>query len=225
MKIQAIQKLTLLDFPGRVACTVFTVGCNLRCPFCHNASLVRGGDGNFLTEDEVLSFLGKRKGVLDGVCITGGAPLINEDIGAFTEKIRAVGYAVKLDTNGTFPDRLEALISGGLIDYIAMDIKSSPDSYDTLCGVGVDIEKIKSSVALIKSSGIPHEFRTTAVKGLHTPEDFEKIGKWLDGEPYYLQAFVDSGDILGGENGFSAFSADEMKRLAASCGASVRGVG
>ena len=158
-------------------------------------------------------------------CITGGEPLINEDIGAFTEKIRAVGYAVKLDTNGTFPDRLEALISGGLIDYIAMDIKSSPDSYDALCGVGVDIEKIKSSVALIKSSGIPHEFRTTAVKGLHTPEDFEKIGKWLDGEPYYLQAFVDSGDILGGENGFSAFSADEMKRLAASCGASVRGVG
>ena len=179
MKIQAIQKLTLLDFPGRVACTVFTVGCNLRCPFCHNASLVRGGDGNFLTEDEVFSFLGKRKGVLDGVCITGGEPLINEDIGAFTEKIRAVGYAVKLDTNGTFPDRLEALISGGLIDYIAMDIKSSPDSYDTLCGVGVDIEKIKSSVALIKSSGIPHEFRTTVVKGLHTPEDFEKsVNGW-----------------------------------------------
>lgn len=225
MKIQAIQKLTLLDFPGRVACTVFTVGCNLRCPFCHNASLVRGGDGNFLTEDEVFSFLAKRKGVLDGVCITGGEPLINEEIGAFTEKIRALDYSVKLDTNGTFPDRLEALISDGLLDYIAMDIKSSPDTYDTLCGAAVDMEKIKKSVALIKSCGIPHEFRTTAVKGLHTPEDFEKIGIWLGGEPYFLQAFVDSGDILRGENGFSAFSAEEMKRLAASCGASVRGVG
>lgn len=211
MKIQDVQKLTLLDFPGRVACTVFTVGCNLRCPFCHNATLVKGGFGGGMTEAEVLSFLEKRRGILDGVAITGGEPLINDDIDGFIEKIRALGYAVKLDTNGTFPDRLKRLLDKGLLDYVAMDVKSSPEGYARLCGVKVDTDAVLSSIRLLKQSGVAHEFRTTAVKGLHSDGDFTEISKILGDESYFIQCFKDSGDIM--TDGCEAFSKEELTAI------------
>jgi len=213
MRIQDIQKLTLLDFPGRVACTVFTAGCNLRCPFCHNATLVLGDAGEGMTEDEVLSFLKKRKGVLDGICITGGEPLLNADIGDFIKKVREIGYAVKLDTNGTFPERLEKLLGEGLLDYVAMDVKSADDTYANLCGVKVDMAKIHRSIDLSKNSGVAHEFRTTAVKDLHKPQDFTVIARLLGDERYFIQCFKDSGYILS--DGCEAFSKPELEEILA----------
>lgn len=207
MKIQGIQKLTLLDFPGRVACTVFTVGCNLRCPFCHNSPLITATDGE-MTSEEVLAFLKKRTGILDGVCITGGEPLLQSDIGSFMRDIKALGYVVKLDTNGTLCDRLEELLSGGFVDYVAMDVKSSPESYDKLCGVNVKTENILRSIELIKKSGVAHEFRTTAVKTLHDPQDFVSIAKLIGDDRYFIQCFTDSGNVLS--EGCEPFTKDEL---------------
>lgn len=200
MKIQGLQKLTLLDFPERVACTVFFAGCNFRCPFCHNASLVIDippvGE---ITEEEFFSFLKKRQGILDGVCITGGEPLLQPDMENFMRKIKALGYAVKLDTNGSFPDKLKTLVGKGLVDYVAMDIKNCPDNYGVSAGVPtLGIEAVKESVAYLKEGHVPYEFRTTVVKNYHTKENFEKIGQWIQGtEKYFLQNFVDSGDLIG----------------------------
>lgn len=212
MNVQGYQKLTLLDFPGKVACTVFTGGCNLRCPFCHNASLVlspREGDN---LEDEVLSYLARRQGILEGVCITGGEPLLQPTLSDFVQKVKDMGFSVKLDTNGSDPDALKALLSRGNIDYIAMDIKSSPQGYEKAIGVKMDFERFSRSVELIRSSGIPYEFRTTVVKGIHTEEDFISIGSWLSGEEkYFLQCFVDSGNLIG--QGYGAFSSEEMNRF------------
>lgn len=211
MNIQGFQKLTLLDFPGKVACTVFTGGCNLRCPFCHNSSLVLEPTIYSDATNDVLDYLSKRMGILDGVCITGGEPLLQTDIAEFVKKVKDMGYAVKLDTNGSMPDRLQKLLDTGLIDYVAMDIKSSPEGYPLATGVEIDINKYKESVDIIRNSGISHEFRTTAVKGIHSPADFEKIGQWLNEcEHYYIQRFVDSGNLLDkGE----AFDEDEMRNL------------
>lgn len=200
MKIQGLQKLTLLDFPERVACTVFFAGCNFRCPFCHNASLVIDippvGE---ITEEEFFSFLKKRQGILDGVCITGGEPLLQPGMETFMRKIKALGYAVKLDTNGSFPDKLKTLVGKGLVDYVAMDIKNCPEDYASTAGVQVlDTEAVKESVAYLKEGHVPYEFRTTVVKNYHTKENFEKIGQWIQGtEKYFLQNFVDSGDLIG----------------------------
>lgn len=199
MRIQGLQKLTLLDFPERVACTVFFAGCNFRCPFCHNASLVvdipAAGD---VTEDEFFSFLKKRQGILDGVCVTGGEPLLQPDIEDFIRRIKELGYAVKLDTNGSFPDKLKALVEKALVDYVAMDIKNCPDAYAATAGVkALDIEAINESVVYLKEGHVPYEFRTTVVKNYHDKESFEKIGQWLQGaEQYFLQNFVDSGDLI-----------------------------
>lgn len=202
MKIQGLQKLTLLDFPERIACTVFTAGCNFRCPFCHNASLVVDipavGD---VTEEEFFSFLRKRQGILEGVCVTGGEPLLQPDIEEFIGKIKDLGYAVKLDTNGSFPQKLRTLVEKGLVDYVAMDIKNCQEDYSITAGVPhFDVSPIKESVAYLKDGHVPFEFRTTVVQGYHKKENFERIGEWLRGtEKYFLQNFVDSGDLIGKE--------------------------
>lgn len=198
MIINGIQKLTLLDFPERVACTLFTAGCNWRCPFCHNASLVTN-IGDALDTDEILTMLSKRRGLLDGVCITGGEPTLQPDLADFITRVRAMGYAVKLDTNGTHPDRLAALLDASLLDYVAMDIKNSREKYPLTVGVaGFDPAVIDESIALLRESGVAHEFRTTVVRELHTVEDIVAIAQWIGhGERLYLQQFVDSGDLIG----------------------------
>ena len=201
MKIHGLQKLTLLDYPGHVACTVFTGGCNLRCPFCHNASLVTHIDeAAVMPEEEFFGFLKKRQGILDGVCITGGEPLMNADIEDFIKKIRALGFAVKLDTNGTFFETLSRIVENKLVDYIAMDIKNTVEKYPITTGVSAKVtENIKKSVELLKNSDIPFEFRTTIVAEFHTVNDIEKITEWIGGNDvnYFLQNFVDSGDLIG----------------------------
>ncbi len=221
MKIKALQKLTLLDFPGRTACTVFTFGCNLRCPFCHNAQLVLGenNDGEYISEEEFFKFLKKRSGLLDGVCVTGGEPLLQPEIETFLKKIKEYGFLVKLDTNGFFPERLERIIKAELVDYIAMDIKSAPENYAFATGLEhPDVDAVKRSVEIIRKSGVTHEFRTTLVKGIHTKSDLDEIGNWLCGEKnYFLQMYIDSGDLVGElyqTINFSAFSKDELESLA-----------
>lgn len=215
MLISGLQKTTLLDYPGCVACTVFTGGCNFRCPFCHNSSLVvperieRG-----MSEDEVLSFLKKRVGVLDGVAITGGEPLLHKDMTEFLGKIKALGYKIKLDSNGSFPDRLEEIVKAGLVDRVAMDIKNSPELYGKTVGLeSFDIKNVERSKNFLLEGIVEYEFRTTAVKGLHTADSIRNAAKWIEGaKEYYLQQFKDSGDVLN-LGGLSAFNEDEMKEL------------
>ncbi|MCR5636773.1 MAG: anaerobic ribonucleoside-triphosphate reductase activating protein [Clostridiales bacterium] len=212
MNIQGFQKMTLLDYPGKVACTVFTGGCNLRCPFCHNAELVLDPFEYKSVENEVIEYLNKRKGLIDGVCITGGEPLLQKDIVSFINRVRELGYKIKLDTNGTFPDKLNNIIESKLVDYIAMDIKYSVENYDLAVGCNVNKEKITESIKLIKTSKIDHEFRTTAVKGIHSVTDFEKMAQLVgNNEKYYIQMFVDSGNLIG--KGVFAFNEQEMKNI------------
>ena len=212
MNVQGYQKLTLLDFPGKTACTVFTGGCNLRCPFCHNAGLVRTPLAQDNATAEVMEYLQKRRGILDGVCVTGGEPLLQPDLADFLRDVRNLGYAVKLDTNGSLPDKLADILAQGLVDYVAMDIKSSPQGYALATGADIDPAVFARSVQVLRESGIPHEFRTTAVGGIHTPEDFVEIGRWLGDVPaYFIQRFVDSGQLLG--EGFHPFSIEEMEHL------------
>ena len=199
MRIDGLQKMTLLDFPGKVACTVFTGGCNFRCPFCHNALLVtKLPEKPDYTEDEILSFLEKRVGLLDGVAITGGEPLLNPDIADFIRKIRDMGYAVKLDTNGSFPERLKAIVGEGLVDYVAMDIKNRREKYAETIGLkNLDLSKIEESVEFLKSGTVDYEFRTTVVKQFHTVEDIRAAAEWIGGaKRYFLQNFVDSGELI-----------------------------
>lgn len=200
MKLVGLQKMTVLDFPGRVACIVFTFGCNFRCPFCHNASLVVGEGESDITEDEFFAYLKKRQGILDGVCVTGGEPLIQNGIEDFLKKIKSFGYQIKLDTNGSYPEKLKKLVAEGLVDYVAMDIKNSPEFYSVTVGKDdVDFEKIKQSIDfLINETNIEYEFRTTVVAEFHNEEAFDGIGKLIKGaKNYYLQGFVDSGDLIG----------------------------
>ncbi len=214
MNIQGIQKLTLLDFPGKMACTIFTGGCNLRCPFCHNSPLViNPPKESALSDEEFFSFLKKRLGILDGVAITGGEPLMQKDIKDFIIKIREIGYAVKLDTNGTYPEKLKDLVNDKLVDYVAMDVKSSQKGYPQCVGIGgYDISKIKESVEFLKQGNVPYEFRTTVAKGLHTFEDIKELGQWIKGaDRHFLQAFKDSGDLIG--FGLEPFSKSEMLEM------------
>lgn len=209
MKISGLQRLTLLDYPGKMACTVFTYGCNLRCPFCHNALLVTQQSGDCISEDEFFAFLKKRQGILEGVCISGGEPTLQSDLREFILKVRALGYAIKLDTNGTNPRLLQSLIKEGLLDYVAMDIKNSPEKYSLTCGCEVNLDAVKESVSIIKESGIDYEFRTTTVRQFHSAEDFEAIAQWIKGDSrYFLQHFEDSGNLIG-EN-LSPLSKEEM---------------
>ena len=216
MRIQGLQKLTLLDFPEKMACTVFTAGCNFRCPFCHNASLVVDIPKEAeMSEEEFFTFLGKRQGVLDGVCISGGEPLLQPDIEHFMRRIKELGFLIKLDTNGSFPDKLKNLVEKGLVDYVAMDIKNSKETYALTVGVEtLDIGAIEKSVAYLKEGHVPYEFRTTVVKHYHSKETFEQIGQWLEGtEKYFLQNFVDSGDLIGKKT--RGCSEEEMKEFLA----------
>ena len=200
MKFGGLTKLTLLDYPEKVACTVFTIGCNFRCPFCHNAGLVCGTNYENLSEQDVLEFLQKRSSVLEGMCLTGGEPLLQQGVEEFLHKVKALGYSVKLDTNGTFPDRLQALIEAGLVDYVAMDVKNSRGAYAQTAGCGnLDVNDVCRSVELLKSGVVPYEFRTTVTGNYHTDESMEEMGKWLTGcDKLYLQKFVDSGDLIDG---------------------------
>ena len=215
MHIEAYQKLTLLDFPEHTAATVFTYGCNFRCPFCHNATLVTEPSAQAVPEEEFFAFLEKRKGLLDGVCITGGEPTLQHDLEDFIRKIRALGYAVKLDTNGTSPEKLERLLNEGLVDYVAMDIKNSPERYGVTAGIDeATFAKVRRSAALLLSSGANYEFRTTVTGNLHTEEDMVSIGKWIGGaKRYFLQQFKDSGNLVG--SGDFAVSEARMHALLA----------
>ena len=217
MFIAGLQKLSLVDYPSKMCCTVFTYGCNLRCPFCHNGSLVVPGERpDGISEDEFFSFLKKRSGVLDAVCVSGGEPLLQNDIELFIRKIRALNYSVKLDTNGCFPEKLAQLISEGLVDYIAMDIKNSPELYPETVGIqGFDISPVIMSISLIMNSGLPYEFRTTVTGELHGERSFAGIAGLINGaEHYYLQRYRDSGDVINPV--FSEPTPDDMRRYAAS---------
>ena len=217
MRLGGIQKLTLLDFPGTVACTVFTLGCNMRCPFCHNSLLVTKTDeAEEYPVEDFFKFLEKRRGILDGVAITGGEPLLHADAGEFTARIKGMGYKVKLDTNGSFPDRLEEILKSGNVDYVAMDIKNSPAKYAETVGIpGFDVSKIQRSIEIIRSSGIEHEFRTTVVSPLHDSESIAGAAEMVRGAPkYFLQNFVDSGNLINGE-GMSALPGEELEKALA----------
>ena len=215
MKIGGLQKLTLLDFPGKVACTVFTVGCNFRCPFCHNAPLVTHcGTTPTMPEEEFFSFLKKRQGILDGVAITGGEPTLMSGLYDFIGKIKDMGFLVKLDTNGTSPELLKTLIDNKMIDYAAMDIKNSKEKYAVTSGLSenYDLSKIYESADILMQGKIDFEFRTTLVSPYHTEDDMESIGRWLSGdEKFYLQNFVDSGDLVG--TGVRGMSYDDAIKL------------
>ena len=217
MLIKGLQKLTLLDFPEKMACTLFTFGCNFRCPFCHNASLVLAdrADDSIISEEEFFSFLQKRRGMLEGVCISGGEPTLQPDLPDFIRRIRDLGFAVKLDTNGYRPAVLRALIDGGLVDYVAMDVKNSLSRYPETVGIArFDTAPLEESLDLLMENRVPFEFRTTLVRGLHTPESIAEMGKRLAGEErFFLQTFEDSGDLIA--DGLSGFDREETEALLA----------
>ena len=217
MRIAGLQKLTLLDYPEHTACTVFTAGCNLRCPFCHNALLVTELDRctESHTVEEILSFLKGRRGLLDGVVLTGGEPLLQAGAEDFLRTVKELGFDVKLDTNGTFPERLAAILEAGIVDYVAMDIKNCLPKYPMTVGLDTfDTRPVQESVQLLMTSGVDYEFRTTVMQPYHTAADIEAIGHWLEGaKRYFLQTFVDSGNLIGA--GMTPFTPDEMQGLAA----------
>ena len=198
MDIQGLQKLTLLDYPGKVACTVFLGGCDLRCPFCHNSGLVAGPMPAELDDGALLAFLDKRRGLLDGVCVTGGEPLLRPELPQLLSRIKELGYPVKLDTNGGRPERLRALLEAGLVDYVAMDIKNSPERYEETAGVpGLDLAPFRESVSLLLRGTVDYEFRTTVVREFHDADSFQAIGPWIAGaRRYFLQSFVDRDSVL-----------------------------
>ncbi len=214
MDFAGMQSLTLLDFPNKVACILFVRGCNFRCPFCHNAGLVCGGAENPFPEADVLAFLKKRQGLLDGVVISGGEPTLYPELIPFLRKVRELGYAIKLDTNGTNPTLLKQIIRENLADYVAMDIKNSPCLYPATCGIPKpDIASIEESRNFLMTGDVDYEFRTTVVGGLHTRESIDELACWIAGaKRYYLQAFKDSGNLLHPEN-LHAFDEKEMVEL------------
>ena len=204
--LKGLQKLTLLDFPTKIAATVFFGGCNLRCPFCHNASLVipdRVRTSQDLDEEEFFNFLNKRRGILEGVCVSGGEPTLYDSLPSFIKRIKELGYLVKLDTNGTRPAMLEKLISEGLVDYVAMDIKNSLERYPLTVGVeSFSTDDVADSAAILMSGRVDFEFRTTLINPLHREEDMHSIGRWLSGpEKFFLQTFIDSGDLISSKFG------------------------
>lgn len=199
MKICGLQKLTLLDFPGRMACTVFLNGCNFRCPYCHNSELLENAVEPVMTEEALLTFLRKRQGILEGVCVTGGEPTLHPELPDFLRRIKALGYRIKLDTNGYRPAVMQNLIREGLVDYVAMDIKNSPDQYGPTVGLAhPDLEKIEESIRILLSGEVEYEFRTTLVRPLHSAESVAAMGRWLwevgrgrKAPRLFLQPFVD----------------------------------
>lgn len=214
MKIHGIQKMTLLDFPGCVSCTVFLGGCDFRCPFCHNFELIDGTMKPTMDDSELIKFLESRKGLLEGVAITGGEPLMHSDLPELIKKITDIGYRVKLDTNGYHPELLKSILDSGLVEYVAMDIKNSPEKYALTCGLDkVDLGKIKQSISILMNGPADYEFRTTVVNELHDEEDFYKIGEMIKGaKRYFLQRFTDRDSVPYGN--LTAPSFDKMHEFA-----------
>ena len=214
MDIQGLQKMTLLDWPGKVACTVFLGGCDFRCPFCHNAELLEGDLPAALTQGELLDFLRRRRGLLDGVCVTGGEPLLRADLAGLLEEVKALGYPVKVDTNGSHPARMVELWERGLVDYVAMDVKNSPDRYPETAGVpGLDLGPIRESIAWLLEGHVDYEFRTTAVRQFHDGDSFRAIGGWIRGAArYYIQNFTDRDTVAFA--GLSGFDKEELEGFA-----------
>lgn len=216
MKIYGLEKLSMVDFEGHLCATVFTAGCNFRCPFCHNADLVNGTNLTEITNEEFFEYLKKRKGMLDSVCVSGGEPTIWKDLPDFIKKIKELGYLVKLDTNGTNPTMLKKLIDEKLIDYVAMDIKNSKESYIKTAGKGkFDTREIEKSVEILKSGIVPYEFRTTLIKGHHTETEIQKMANWLKGsDRLFLQCFIDSGNcIANGCEKIEKETAEKFKQI------------
>ena len=215
MEIQGLQKMTLLDYPGKVACTVFLGGCDLCCPFCHNRSLVLGPMPAALDSGELLAFLAKRASLLDGVCVTGGEPLLRPDLPELLAQIKALNYPVKLDTNGSHPDRLRALVEQGLVDYVAMDVKNSPERYAETAGIpGLDLSPIRESISFLLQGTVDYEFRTTVVREFHTADSFSAIGPWIAGaKRYFLQNFVDRDTVI--QPNLHAWDANTLASFAA----------
>jgi len=216
MTFAGIQKLTLLDYPGKTACTVFTNGCNLRCPFCHNARLVlpEKYSSSLLPEEEIRTFLKKRAGLLDGICITGGEPLLHEEaLREFIPYARELGYKIKLDTNGTRPNVLNTFLQTGWIDYVAMDVKNAFAYYaETVGVVDFDVTSVKESIDIIRTSGVDYEFRTTVVREFHTVERIRELAQAISGaKRYVLQKFLDSGELIYG--GLSAVPSEDMQKM------------
>ncbi len=242
MRIAGLQKLTLLDFPERTAATVFLPGCNFRCPFCHNAELVVGDDACGLSADDVplddfFAFLDKRQGLLDGICITGGEPLLQPDLAEFCARIKQAGFAVKLDTNGSFPNKLQKLVETGLVDYVAMDVKNCRARYgetvgraeaettnrdlaaaaqepsgSTLANGALDLDAIEASIAYLQEDHLPYEFRTTVVRELHAPDDLLSLARWIAGaRAWYLQSFVDADSVLAGPGRLHAYEPSDLE--------------
>ena len=215
MNFHGFQKVTLLDYPGKVACTAFLGGCNFRCPFCHNGTLVINPNTyQTISDAEIIEHLKQKSKILDGICVTGGEPLLY-DIESFLQEVKQIGLLVKLDHNGTKPERLHRLVTQGLVDYVAVDIKNSPKKYAQTVGVpNLDLEPIKRTIDLLRDGAVDYEFRTTVVKGLHDADDFPDIGKMIEGaKQYFLQQYVDSGDILH-NNQFSSYTHKEMQEFA-----------
>lgn len=214
MQIHGFQKMTMLDYPGKVACTLFTAGCNFRCPFCHNALLVTKIDSAATYDpEEILSYLKKRRGLLDGVAITGGEPLMNRDIPELLKQLKSLGYAVKLDTNGSYPDLLREVVSAGLVDYVAMDVKNSKEKYAMTVGLPrFDLAPVEESVDFLLSDAVDYEFRTTVVKEFHTEADIAAIADWIEGaHRYFLQNFKESDHMVG--SGLHAHDEDVLNRM------------
>ncbi len=214
MSIHGLNKLTLLDFPGKVAATLFLGSCNFRCPFCQNGDLVlNAASQTVIDQEEVLRFLKKRQGILEGVCITGGEPTLYADLESLIRQIRDLGYAVKLDTNGYRPEVLKDLVDKDLLDMVAMDIKSDKEGYAKVAGKpDLNISNIEESVSFLMEGHVAYEFRTTVVKELHTKEVFENIAAWIGGcQTYYLQNYKDSDAVI--QRGFHGFSIEELKEI------------
>lgn len=213
MIIGGFEKITLLNYPDTVACIIFTKGCNLNCPFCHNSSLINNNRSKTIDDEYIFSYLEKRKNVLDGVCISGGEPLIQKDIINFIDKIKSLGYKIKIDTNGSRPDVLEKLLDKNLIDYVAMDIKGTFDKYNVISGTRVDINKIKESIQILEKSNIDYEFRTTIIKEYHSIDDIKEICKlFKNSTKYYIQNFVNNENVLNKNlHGFEIKELEKMK--------------
>lgn len=214
VKVHGFNKLTLLDYPGRLACTIFLGHCNFRCPFCHNAGLVLEPENEpVIPIEEILGTLKKRKGILDGVCITGGEPTVHKKLPEFIQQIKKMDYSVKLDTNGTNPQMVQDMVKAGLVDYVAMDIKNAPDKYGDTAGIArVDLEAVNETVEFLKSGKVDYEFRTTVTRELHKKEDFLKIRKWLSGSRrYFLQAYKESEQVI--HPVYSSYSREQLENF------------